>query len=122
MVLETNSLILLQDHYTTKNIYDSKTIKFYLMAIQEKHAKRKDRSGILLNKILFNDYTIEHICPQNPEDTPHSEEFEKNYLHLTLGNLALLTKSQNSQFSNKSFAIKQDLFKLDDFNSYNRNP
>jgi hypothetical protein len=30
-----------------------------------------------LNKNLFNDYTIEHICPQNPEDTPHSEEFEK---------------------------------------------
>ena len=48
---------------------------------------------------------------------PHSEEFEKNYLHLA-GNLALLTKSQNSQFSNKSFAIKQDLFKLTTLTSY----
>lgn len=113
---EDKFINLVEDYTTKKHFYDSKTIKFILWQY-ENMLREKNRSGILLNKNLFNDYTIEHICPQNPEDTPHSEEFEKNYLHLA-GNLALLTKSQNSQFSNKSFAIKQDLFKLTTLTSY----
>lgn len=89
--------------------YNRNTIKFVLWQY-ENSLRLKNYSGPLLDKDLFNSYTIEHIKPQNPTDEEeYSEDFKKNFLHLA-GNLALLTQSQNSKFGNKSFDEKSELF------------
>lgn len=96
--------------------YNRNTIKFVLWQY-ENSLRLKNRSGALLDKDLYNSYTIEHIRPQNPENEIYSEEFKKNYLQLA-GNLALLTQSQNSKFSNKSFEKKSELFQDTALSSY----
>lgn len=96
--------------------YNRNTIKFVLWQY-ENSIRLKNRSGALLDKDLYNSYTIEHIRPQNPENEIYTEEFKKNYLQLA-GNLALLTQSQNSKFSNKSFEKKSELFQDTALSSY----
>ncbi len=106
------------DNYFDNNKmhYSGNRIKFVLWQY-ENHLRSQNRSGPLIDKALFDDYTIEHINPQNPRQKEHSELFKENYLHLS-GNLALLTKSQNSQFTNKSFEDKRDLFQNTALTSY----
>ena len=96
--------------------YNRNTIRFILWQY-ENHLRQINRSGALLDKELFNKYTIEHIKPQNPTDEIYSEDFKKNFLQLA-GNLALLTQSQNSKFGNKSFEKKSELFQDTALSSY----
>jgi len=96
--------------------YNTNTIKYVLWQY-ENSLRLKNRSGALLDKDLYNSYTIEHIKPQNPKDEEYSEDFKKNYLHLA-GNLVLLTQSQNSKFGNKSFDKKRELFQDTALSSY----
>ncbi len=96
--------------------YNRNALKFVLWQY-ENNLRLKNRSGALLDKELYNSYTIEHIKPQNPEDAEYSEDFKNNFLHLA-GNLALLTQSQNSQFGNKSFDKKIELFQDTALSSY----
>lgn len=96
--------------------YNRNTIKFVLWQY-ENYLRLKNRSGALLDKDLYNSYTIEHIRPQNPQNEEYTEEFKKNYLQLA-GNLALLTQSQNSKFGNKSFEKKSELFQDTALSSY----
>lgn len=92
-----------KDHYDKKN-----PVKYILW--QYENAQRiSGKSGILLDRELYNDYTIEHIKPQTPSNETYSPEFVKESLH-KVGNLALLTRSQNSKFGNKSFTDKRELF------------
>jgi len=96
--------------------YDRNIIKFVLW--QYENALRKNnKSGALMDKDLYNCYTIEHIKPQNPTDEEYTEEFKQKFLHLT-GNLALLTQSQNSKFGNKPFEKKNELFQDTALSSY----
>ena len=96
--------------------YNRNTIKFVLWQY-ENHLRLKNRSGALLDKDLYNSYTIEHIRPQNPTDKEYTDEFKKNYLQIA-GNLALLTQNQNSKFGNKSFNKKSELFQDTALSSY----
>jgi uncharacterized protein with ParB-like and HNH nuclease domain len=96
--------------------YNGNTIKFVLWQYENK-LRENNRSGALLDKELYNSYTIEHIKPQKPTNEEYSEEFQKNYLNLA-GNLALLTQSQNSKFGNKSFEKKRELFQDTALSSY----
>ena len=96
--------------------YNRNTIRFVLWQY-ENHLRQINRSGALLDKDLYNKYTIEHIKPQNPTDEVYSEDFKKNFLQL-VGNLALLTQSQNSKFGNKSFEKKSELFQDTALSSY----
>lgn len=96
--------------------YNRNTIKFVLWQY-ENQLRVNNRSGALLDKDLYNSYTIEHITPQNPSGETYTEDFKKNYLQLA-GNLALLTQSQNSKFGNKSFAEKSELFQDTALSSY----
>ena len=96
--------------------YNRNTIKFVLWQY-ENSIRLKNRSGALLDKDLYNIYTIEHIKPQNPTDEEYSEEFRNKFLQLA-GNLALLTQSQNSKFGNKSFDKKSELFQDTALSSY----
>lgn len=96
--------------------YNRNTIKFVLWQY-ENYLRLKNRSGALLDKDLYDSYTIEHIKPQNPANEEYTEEFKENYLQLA-GNLALLTQNQNSKFSNKSFERKSELFQDTALSSY----
>ncbi|HPP89271.1 DUF262 domain-containing protein [Tenuifilum sp.] len=96
--------------------YNRNTIKFVLWQY-ENSLRLKNRSGALLDKDLYNSYTIEHIKPQNPTNEEYTEDFKKNFLQLA-GNLALLTQSQNSKFGNKSFEKKSELFQDTALSSY----
>ena len=96
--------------------YNRNTIRFVLWQY-ENNLRQINRSGALLDKDLYNIYTIEHITPQNPTDEVYSEDFKKNFLQL-VGNLALLTQSQNSKFGNKSFEKKSELFQDTALSSY----
>ncbi|WP_374173192.1 DUF262 domain-containing protein [Flavobacterium tructae] len=96
--------------------YNRNAIKFILWQY-ENHLRIKNRSGALLDRELFNDYTIEHIKPQKSKNGEYSEEFKANHLHKA-GNLALLTQSQNSKFGNKSFEKKRELFSDTALSSY----
>ena len=95
-------------NYFEKGIghYDRDTIMFVLWQY-ENHLRKKNRSGELSGKDLYDSYTIEHIKPQTPPTGEvYTEDFKNYFLHLA-GNLALLTPSQNSQFSNKPFDKKR---------------
>jgi len=96
--------------------YNRNIIRFVLWQY-ENNLRLKNRSGALLDKDLYNIYTIEHIKPQNPTDEEYTEEFRTNFLQLA-GNLALLTQSQNSKFGNKSFEKKSELFQDTALSSY----
>jgi len=96
--------------------YNRNTIKFVLWQY-ENSLRHKNRSGALLDKELYNSYTIEHIKPQNPTNEEYTEDFRNNFLQLA-GNLALLTQSQNSKFGNKSFEKKSELFQDTALSSY----
>lgn len=96
--------------------YNRNTIKFVLWQY-ENSLRLKNRSGALLDKNLYDSYTIEHIKPQNPANEEYTEDFKKNFLQLA-GNLALLTQSQNSKFGNKSFEKKSELFQDTALSSY----
>ena len=96
--------------------YHRNVIKFVLWQY-ENSLRIKNRSGALLDKDLYNSYTIEHIKPQNPADIQYTKEFIENHLNKA-GNMALLTQSQNSKFGNKSFEQKSELFQDTALSSY----
>lgn len=100
------------DHYSDKGV--TKLILWQY----ENHLRVSNRSGALLDKERFDQYTIEHIKPQTPGgDEIYTEYFKGNFLHKA-GNLALLTQSQNSRFGNKSFDKKRELFQDTALTSY----
>jgi hypothetical protein len=61
------------------------------------------------NRKEYSAYTIEHIFPENPTEAD-KEKLNEKYIHC-LGNLSLLTRSDNSKNSNKSFSKKIPVYK-----------
>jgi hypothetical protein len=93
-------------HYNSSNT----SVPKFILWQYENSLRKKYKSGVMLNQDLYNDFTIEHIAPQNPDGGfGYSEDFKVNYLH-KIGNLSLLTRNQNSRFGNKSFEKKRELF------------
>ncbi len=88
-----------------RNLYDGFKRKNYLLENLENFNKKES--------ISINNYTIEHIMPQNIEKNEKWQrelgedwkEIHKKYLH-TLGNLTLT--GYNSEYSNNSFKQKRD--------------
>jgi uncharacterized protein with ParB-like and HNH nuclease domain len=69
-----------------------------------------DKADDFLNYRITSGNSIEHIYPQNPENTFKSPKIEDKYLHC-FGNLVLLSVSQNSEYSNKSVDEKRSMFR-----------
>jgi predicted transport protein len=95
-----------QAAFVVKDIYNSPSrIRHYLLSKLENH-KRKER-------VIMEEYTIEHILPQNPNlsmewrDTlgPNWQEVQGKYLH-TIGNLTLT--AYNAEMSDRPFREKRD--------------
>jgi uncharacterized protein with ParB-like and HNH nuclease domain/predicted transport protein len=88
-----------------RDLYQFRRNKYYLRRLENHEHKEK---------IQLDDYTIEHIMPQNEnlskewrdELGPDWEEIQKRYLH-TLGNLTLTR--YNSEYSDKPFQTKRDM-------------
>ncbi|MBF0500991.1 MAG: DUF262 domain-containing protein [Candidatus Riflebacteria bacterium] len=100
---------ILWDYFERDRFHYHSDIIKYVLWLYENDMRTKAKSGLLLSLDAYKDYTIEHIAPQKPAKEKYSKEFEETCLHLG-GNLALLTKEQNSRFNNKSFEEKKELF------------
>lgn len=91
----------------TKDLYNVRHYNYWLRRL-ENH-DRKER-------VAVDEYTIEHIMPQNKNLSPAWKDslgpdwqrIHKTYLH-TLGNLTLT--AYNSKYSDKSFLEKRDMEK-----------
>jgi len=89
----------------TRDLYNTRSIKYALDKIE--NFKRKE-------KVHIDDYTIEHIMPQNPnlsqdwqiELGDDWQTIQEKYLH-TVGNLTLT--GYNSELSDNSFIEKQSM-------------
>jgi gamma-glutamyltranspeptidase len=108
---------IIENYFDHQNYHYDRDVMKIVLWQYENNQRMKNRSGALLDKELFDSYTIEHIAPQNPKIEANTEEFKKEYLHKA-GNLALLTQSQNSKFGNKSFEDKWGLFQDTALSSY----
>jgi uncharacterized protein with ParB-like and HNH nuclease domain/predicted transport protein len=91
--------------FQTKDLYKFRSRSYWLRRL-ENH-QRKERVSI-------DEYTIEHILPQNENLSPAWKEslgedwqrIHQTYLH-TLGNLTLT--GYNSEYSDKAFTAKRDM-------------
>lgn len=89
----------------------------YLFYFYNKHrAKEKnERGGPTLSEAMSNEYTVEHIWPQSPEELPisnsedyHSPEARYEDTIHRLGNLTLASRPWNSKWGNSDFETKHD--------------
>lgn len=87
----------------------------YLLYEYELYLQEKEKGETKLQWEEVNKDSIEHIYPRKAKDEDWSEfntlnkEENHNILH-SLGNLVLLSKSNNSKIGNKSFDFKKDIF------------
>lgn len=65
---------------------------------------KRTNSRLVDNFRITSKNSVEHVTPQNPEQK--QDEIPAEILH-NFGNLALVTKSINSEMSNKGFSIKK---------------
>jgi uncharacterized protein with ParB-like and HNH nuclease domain len=94
-----------QAAFMVKDIYNSRHRRYLLSKLENHHRKEY---------VNIDEYTIEHILPQNPnlsrewqEDLgPHWQEIQGKYLH-TIGNLTLT--GYNPEMSDRSFREKRDM-------------
>ncbi|MER9568872.1 DUF262 and DUF1524 domain-containing protein [Mesorhizobium opportunistum] len=99
--------------FKVRDLYNFRSRSYWLRRL-ENHGRRE--------RVMVEDYTIEHILPQNPDiSSTWKAELGKDwqsvhqtYLH-TLGNLTL--SAYNSEYSDRPFAIKRDQIKDKDGNS-----
>jgi hypothetical protein len=113
-----NEFVNLIKNYFEKDKYHygkSNIVKFVLWNY-ENSLREAESAGPLQDKDMYKKYTIEHIHPENPEKG-NSEHFVNNYLHI-IGNLNLLTQSQNSSFGRKDFDNKNELYQKTALLSY----
>jgi uncharacterized protein with ParB-like and HNH nuclease domain len=91
---------------TTRN---KKIVRYIFSKIEKK------LGGIDFYGTLTDDYTIEHIMPENPNETwqVSDEILEKNVNRI--GNLTILEKNLNKSAENKSYAEKLEIFKQSTF-------
>ncbi len=69
-----------------------------------------EKNEMFLNYRITSKNSVEHIYPQHPENRTQHPEIGGKYLH-SFGNLVLLSVAQNSEYSNKSVAVKKTMFK-----------
>jgi uncharacterized protein with ParB-like and HNH nuclease domain/predicted transport protein len=89
----------------TRDLYNFKNRSYWLRRLE--NYARKER-------VLVDEYTIEHILPQNPNLStawkqalgPEWERVQKQWLH-TLGNLTLT--GYNPEYSDRAFKEKRDM-------------
>jgi len=88
-----------------RDVYNFRNCSYWLRRL-ENHGRKE--------RVLVDEYTIEHILPQNPELPaawkqalgPEWQQVQQQWLH-TLGNLTLT--GYNAEYSDRPFAEKRDM-------------
>ena len=88
-----------------RDLYNFRSRSYWLRRL-ENHGRKE--------RVIIDEYTIEHILPQNPNLSnawkndlgPEWERIQENWLH-TLGNLTLT--GYNSEYSDRAFCEKRDM-------------
>ena len=101
-----------------RNLYKIRSGSYWLRRL-ENHGRRE--------RVLVDEYTIEHILPQNPKLSeewqkalgPEWQQVQATWLH-TLGNLTLT--GYNQTYSDRAFCIKRDLEKGGDDKGFRYSP
>lgn len=91
-----------KDFNNTKN---NKIIK-YILAKYE-----KSKEGGISITLLDEQYTIEHILPQNPNEEWGENNYNFDSLIYRLGNLCLLERKMNNDISNNPYDRKAKIYK-----------
>ena len=89
----------------TRDLYNFRSRSYWLRRL-ENHGRKE--------RVPVDEYTIEHILPQNPDLSPawkqalgaESQRVQQQWLH-TLGNLTLT--GYNAEYSDRPFAEKRDM-------------
>jgi uncharacterized protein with ParB-like and HNH nuclease domain/predicted transport protein len=89
----------------TRDLYNFRSRSYWLRRL-ENHGRKE--------RVVVDEYTIEHILPQNPDLStawklalgPQWEHVQKQWLH-TLGNLTLT--GYNAEYSDRAFSEKRDM-------------
>ena len=89
----------------TRDLYNFRSRSYWLRRL-ENHGRKE--------RVAVDEYTIEHILPQNPNLSaawklalgPEWERVQKQWLH-TLGNLTLT--GYNAEYSDRAFTEKRDM-------------
>jgi predicted transport protein len=92
-------------HLHTRDLYNFRSRSYWLRRL-ENHGRKE--------RVAVDEYTIEHILPQNKNLSPkwcealgdEWQRIQQTWLH-TLGNLTLT--AYNSEYSDRSFAEKRDM-------------
>lgn len=98
-----------ENYFTTKQFKNNqrniKILKYILSKI-EKYKYNNDIS------IESENYTIEHILPENPNDDWNNYFNNDEYLRCInrIGNITLLEKKQNREIGNLSYENKKEIF------------
>lgn len=66
-------------------------------------------SGTMID-IDDDEHSIEHILPQNPDESWGIDEYKADQLTNRIGNLCLLKKSSNREIGNASYLIKKEVY------------
>ncbi len=106
----TDDILNYIDHY-----YSWDGLKYFLHEYEEHLQKQHKRDESKVNWELSKDQSTEHILPQNPLKGSEwwsvlnkiKNEDNRHKLKHSLGNLMLVSKSINSELSNKSFELKK---------------
>jgi hypothetical protein len=94
-----------KNSFTTRNLYGSRITPYIL----SEYNKSLGNDGVV------GDFEIEHVLPQNP-DNSWSASFTKSTAKLlvdNIGNLTLLTEKMNQDVSNGPYAKKKEKFGLE---------
>lgn len=119
--LEKNNFILeFQSNLETFNFSNRRGRALMLLKFIDFYGNN-NQDILILPKTGNRSMTLEHIIPETPEEPNDFQNngFQdtteyKNYLNL-IGNLTLLTRSENSSVGNKRFSLKRDTYQVTPF-------
>ncbi|MCB9426628.1 MAG: DUF262 domain-containing protein [Flavobacteriales bacterium] len=100
------------EKYLKENSYGTKFKHYWFQKLEYvlwKTWPENNKTNKFNNFRITSKNSIEHIYPQNPENRIQHPNIEKDVLD-SFGNLVLLSVSQNSEYSNKSVAVKRSMF------------
>ncbi len=101
-----------QNSFAEKSfILNSRTTRIvrYIMNKIEKH-----NGGVSID-YMTDEFSIEHILPENPDDNWDFDEFKAEMLIPRLGNMCLLEKAKNRDIGNLTYSEKKNTYSLSQF-------
>jgi uncharacterized protein with ParB-like and HNH nuclease domain len=106
-------------NYFIKNTWHFTSGMKYILWKYENYLRKENQARLISPEDFLNKFgkkrlenTIDHITPQNPNFTEHTEEFKTDYLN-HIGNLVLMVWGDNSEKRNNNPVDEVDLYDSD---------